>query len=148
MNQSTMKKFEKALSDLKMLVNDPENYIFEETAEAMRIVDIKRAEINIKVDDKYLKIISKLKDFRVMCNKNLGSETFLQLQRIHRNAFDALVFQFENLETLEIVPDSVVNLLNARAEKLKTSIKKVLLHGKNFELYEIEPVAITKVINK
>ena len=67
-----METFERALSRLRILIDDPRNYIYEETAEAMRAIDLKKAEMIQNVDEKYFKVISKLKDFKKTCYDNLA----------------------------------------------------------------------------
>ena len=143
-----METFERALSRLRILIDDPRNYIYEETAEAMRAIDLKKAEMIQNVDEKYFKVISKLKDFKKTCYDNLDSDIFIQLHQTHTDAFDILVSRFENLAIRETVPDSIVNKLSVRAELLKCSIKKTLLRGKNFELCEMGPVSLVRTLDK
>ena len=71
--QEIISDFDKVLVDLRMLCNDPENFIYEYIHATIYKIDLEREHLLVQVGDVSEEILEKLKSLEVECKSKLKS---------------------------------------------------------------------------
>ena len=132
-----MQNFEKLLRELSVLVRDPYNFIFNVTAEAMHLVDLKKERLIEKLDKSSAEMIQSLTDFRLFCKNNSESDLFKDVLEFYKDSFLALESLFQNFEENPNTAKNL-NLHSSRCRNLISSLKTFLLVNRNYKLNWID----------
>ena len=139
-----MQKFEKNLAELRNLIQDPYNYVWNYTGTIIHTVDLDREENKKKIDDSSFFIIGEIEKFREQCKKNLKSNASIEMIKKHKDFFEEIDAKFEKMNVKSLVNDSQrdskVDLLSSKCSNLISSLKEKILGGKSFTLKSFPPI--------
>ena len=88
--QEIISDFDKVLVDLRMLCNDPENFIYEYIHATINKIDLERERLIGQVGDVSEEMLGKLKLLEVECKSKLKSSK----DSIHSNLINFYLFDF------------------------------------------------------
>jgi len=126
-HEAVLNNLKKEIKNLEKILNDPENFIYEEINELKRKVDLDREKSKKEIDELAHDLIRQLesyeKQFKAECKKNFGIEHYKGLVEESKKQLDVFekclsLFSIDN-EELEKISKQTENTIQDLQPKLK-----------------------------
>jgi hypothetical protein len=124
-------KLRKILNEVNKLIQSPGCFVFDHTAELKRIVDLRREELKLKIDEQSIEMIQRLDLFRKDCNENLRRldtvEKLASCETLHEATSRELNDWMDQLNTFETIDERKLNEILSRASLLEKQFQSCLI---------------------